>query len=184
MNEEELMPESSRSLESLRIVRLNALLRDMLRDEVVVKTARLLGVTYRTLARAVESDSLSGRMSDALERHLLLGGGSAAARQQERVEALEQQSTELNGRLEAVGMELRSTRTAFESGIKALREEQAQGVRGVERRLAGGGAAVGRAGIASDRGGAAPARRHGGRVAGGEVSRGPEGVFRIGNPGP
>ena len=65
------------------------------------------------------------------------GGGPAAARQQERVEALEQQSTELKGRLEAVGMELRSTRTAFESGIKALREEQAQGVRGVERRLAG-----------------------------------------------
>ena len=137
MNEEELMPESSRSLESLRIVRLNALLRDMLRDEGVVKTARLLGVTYRTLVRAVELDSLSGRMSHALERHLLLGGGSAAARQQERVEALEQQSTELKGRLEAVGMELRSTRTAFESGIKALREEQAQGVRGVERRLAG-----------------------------------------------
>ena len=137
MNEEELMPESSRSLESLRIVRLNALLRDMLRDEGVVKTARLLGVTYRTLVRAVESDSLSGRMSHALERHLLLGGGSAAARQQERVEALEQQSTELKGRLEAVGMELRSTRTAFESGIKALREEQAQGVRGVDRRLAG-----------------------------------------------
>ena len=129
MNEEELMPESSRSLESLRIVRLNALLRDMLRDEGVVKTARLLGVTYRTLLRAVESDSLSGRMSDALERHLLLGGGSAAARQQERIEVLEQQSTELNGRLEAAGMELRSTRTAFGSGIKALR--------GLERRLAG-----------------------------------------------
>ena len=34
-------------------------------------------------------------------------------------------------------MELRSTRTAIESGIKALREEQAQGVRGLERRLAG-----------------------------------------------
>ena len=137
MNEEELMPESSRSLESLRIVRLNALLRDMLRDEGVVKTARLLGVTYRTLVRAVEADSLSGRMSHALERHLLLGGGSAAARQQERVEALEQQSTEIKGRLEAVEMELGSTRTAIESEIKALREEQAQGVRGLERRLAG-----------------------------------------------
>ena len=181
MNEEELMPESSRSLESLRIVRLNALLRDMLRDEGVVKTARLLGVTYRTLVRAVESDSLSGRMSGALERHLLLGGrlgcGSAAARQQEPVEALEQQSTELKGRLEAVGMELRSTRTAFESGIKALREEQAQGVRG-------GGAAVGRAGIAPDRSGAAPARRHGGRAVGGEEGRGPEGVSRTGHSGP
>ena len=53
MNEEELMPESSRSLESLRIVRLNALLRDMLRDEGVVKTARLSERSSRTACQDV-----------------------------------------------------------------------------------------------------------------------------------
>ena len=75
MNGKELMQERSRSLESLRHLRLMALLRDLERDEGRVKTAELLGISYRTLVRAVESGRLTGRMSDALERMLLSGGG-------------------------------------------------------------------------------------------------------------
>ena len=71
MNEEELMPESSRSLESLRIVRLNALLRDMLRDEGVVKTARLLGVTYRNPAQ-------SGRVGQPVRTYEPCPGAASA----------------------------------------------------------------------------------------------------------
>ena len=37
---------------------------------------------------------LTGRMSDALERMLLSGGGSDAAQQRERFDALEQRITE------------------------------------------------------------------------------------------
>ena len=133
MTGEELLLEASRSLESLRDLRLRALLRDLVSDEGRVGAAELLGVSYRTLVRAVESDELSGRMSDALERHLLLGGGSAAARQRERVEALEQRMEALERKGQG-GLD--EVRGAVEAGFKALREEQAHAVRGLERRLA------------------------------------------------
>ncbi len=49
MNEEELYPDQSRSLENLRHVRLMALLLDMIDDQGKVKVAKALGVNYRTL---------------------------------------------------------------------------------------------------------------------------------------
>ena len=133
MTGEELLLEASRSLESLRDLRLRALLRDLVSDEGRVGAAELLGVSYRTLVRAVESDELSGRMSDALERHLLLGGGSAAARQRERVEVLEQRMEALERKGQG-GLD--EVRGAVEAGFKALREEHVQAVRGLERQLA------------------------------------------------
>ena len=128
MNAAELYPDASRSLDSLRQMRLLALLRDVVDDEGKVKAAKTLGVNYRTVSRAVETGTLTERMSDALERHLLLGGGSAAAQQRERVETLEKRSAELDeelrGRLEAVAGE-----------VKGLLEEQAKALRRLERRL-------------------------------------------------
>ena len=79
MNEQDFYPESSRSLDSLRHMRLLALLRDMIDDGGKVKAEKALGVNYRTVSKAVGSGTLTDRMSDALERHLLLGGGSRAA---------------------------------------------------------------------------------------------------------
>ena len=131
MNGEEQYPEESRSLESLREVRLLALLWDMVGDEGKVKTAAALGVNYRTVDRAVESGRLTARMSDALERRLLLGGGSAAARQRERVETLEQRVEAL----EALGLAGEEGLEAIAGEVKALGEEHAQGMRRIERRL-------------------------------------------------
>ena len=128
INGEELYPEESRSLDSLRQMRLVALLRDMIKAGGWVKTAETLGVSYRTVVRAEESGRLTGRMGHALERHLLLGGGSAAARQQVRVEALEKRVAALEG-------ELRGRLEAVEGGSEAMREEQARAMRQVERRL-------------------------------------------------
>ena len=128
MNGAELYPESSRSLESLRQMRLLALLRNMIDDGGKVKAAKALGVNYRTVSKAVRSGTLTDRMSDALERHLLLGGGSAAAQQQERVAALEQ-------RLDAMEKELRGGLEAVVGEVKAFREEHARSMRHVERRL-------------------------------------------------
>ena len=122
MNEQDFYPESSRSLDSLRHMRLMALLRDMIEAEGKVQTAAALGVNYRTLVRHEETGRLTDRMADALERHLLLGGGSAAAQQQDRVDALVER--ELRGGLEAVVGE-----------VKAFREEHARSMRHVERRL-------------------------------------------------
>ena len=125
MNEQDFYPESSRSLDSLRHMRLMALLRDMTEAEGKVQTAAALGVNYRTLVRHEETGRLTDRMADALERHLLLGGGSAAA-QQRRVDALVERVSlwSLRGGLEAVVGE-----------VKAFREEHARSMRHVERRL-------------------------------------------------
>ncbi len=128
MNGAELYPESSRSLESLRQMRLLALLRDMVDDGGRVKAAKALGVNYRTVSKAVRSGTLTDRMADALERHLLLGGGSAAAQQRDRVDALVE-------RVSALERELRGGLEAVVGEVKALREEHARSMRHVERRL-------------------------------------------------
>ena len=128
MDEEELYPGSSRSLDSLREMRLKALLGDMIDAEDGAKAAEALGVSYRTVSRAVESGRLTARMSAALERHLLLGGGSAAAQQRERVDALME-------RVSALERELRGGLEAVVGEVKAFREEHARSMRHVERRL-------------------------------------------------
>ena len=127
MNEQEFYPESSRSLDSLRHMRLMALLRDMIEAEGKVQAAAL-GVNYRTLVRHEETGRLTDRMSDALERHLLLGGGSAAAQQRDRVDALVE-------RVSALERELRGGLEAVVGEVKAFREEHARSMRHVERRL-------------------------------------------------
>ncbi len=129
---EELYSDESRSLENLRHMRLMALLRDMIDAEGGEKAAQALGVSYRTVSRTIESDRLTGRMSAVLERHLLLGGGSAAAQQRKSIKALEKRVGELE---EGLGSGLEELRGVFEKGIEGLREEQAQGIRQLERRL-------------------------------------------------
>ena len=128
MDWEELYPGASRSLDSLREMRLKALLRDMMDAEDGAKAAETLGVSYRTVSRAVESGRLTARMSAALERHLLLGGGSAAAQQRDRVDALVE-------RVSALERELRGGLEAVVGEVKAFREEHARSMRHVERRL-------------------------------------------------
>ena len=130
---EDLYPDESRSLENLRHMRLMALLRDMIEAEGGERAAQALGVSYRTVARTIESDRLTERMSAVLERHLLLGGGSAAAQQRTRIEALEEQAEALE---EKLGSGLEDLRGLIEKGIEGLREEYAQGLRQLERRLA------------------------------------------------
>ena len=121
-------PESSRSVDGLRSMRLMALLHDMIDAEDGARAAQALGVSYRTVSRAVESGRLTERMTAALERHLLRGGGSAAAQQRMRVEALEKGLAELAD-------ELRAGLKSVVGDLKTLREEHARGMRHVERRL-------------------------------------------------
>ena len=129
MNGGDLYPESSRSLESLRQMRLMALLRDMIEAEGKVKTAATLGVNYRTLVRHEETGRLTDRMADALERHLLLGGGSAAAQQRTHVENLAE-------RLESIQAELYDGLEVTREQVKALEEDHYRDLRRLERRLA------------------------------------------------
>jgi len=141
MDERDMYPESSRSVEELREERLLALLRDLVGTEGGEKAAAVLGVSYRTVARAVESDRLTPRMAVALVL-LLLGGGSAAACERERMDGLERRAGELAeglseaiDRIDAVGAEVAALR-AEAVAVREEREEQAEAMQLVERRLA------------------------------------------------
>ena len=128
----DMYPDESRSLENLRHMRLMALLRDMIDAEGGEKAAQALGVSYRTVSRTIESDRMTERMSAVLERHLLLGGGSAAAQQRKSIKALEKRMGELE---EGLGSGLEDLRGVIDSGIAGLREERAEAVVRLERRL-------------------------------------------------
>lgn len=127
--------------EESREVRLLALLRDIVEAEGKMNAARMLGVNYRTLQGATESGVLTERMVAALER-LLLGGGVAAARERERVDALAKRTGELAkglreavDRIDAVGAEVAALRAEVVV-VNEEREEQAEAMELVERRLA------------------------------------------------
>ena len=92
--QEHLHADERRSPEHLRHERLVALLRDVAETRGKVKAAEALGVSFRTLARAVESGRLTGRMADALERHLLEVEGSVTAPVRQK------QADGLEGRME------------------------------------------------------------------------------------
>ncbi len=116
-------------------MRLLALLRDLVDTEGGEKAAATLGVSYRTVARAVDSDRLTPRMAMALEQLLLLGGGSAAVRERERVDALVKRAGELadelrkaTDRIDAVGADV--------AAVREEQAEQAKAMRLIERRLA------------------------------------------------
>ena len=131
-----LSGDATPSLESLHQVRLAALLHDLVDDRGRMEAAEALRVNYKTLAAAIESGKLTGRMSDALERLLLSGGGSAAARQREEMGALKQEVEALTQSVGTLEKEMRNTLAALEGGGEALREEHALGMRRLERRLA------------------------------------------------
>ena len=130
---EHLSIDESRSPEYLRHERLVASLRDMVGTEGRAKAAAVLGVSYRTLVRAIDSGRLTARMADALERHLLDERDATAPppRQaqpgdlEQRVEQLESEVAELRARVETV-----------RGVVGALQEDQARTLRRWERRLA------------------------------------------------
>ena len=116
------------TLESLREVRLTALLADVMDELGQVKAAQKLGVDRKTLWRCRNTGELTPRLADALERLLLTQDLSAAMRQGKRVDVLERRLAELEEEL----------RGGFENVVgeaKTLREEHAKSMRHVERRL-------------------------------------------------
>ena len=89
-------------VEKLREIKLMGFLRELDRQEGRMAAAALLGVNYKTVARALDEDRVTGRMADALE--LLLGAGSDSEMERlrrqvrqlaERVAALEERGDAL-----------------------------------------------------------------------------------------
>ena len=142
--------EKSRSVEDLERMRLMALLRELARDKGVKEAAQALGVDHRTLVSSLESGKLTRRMRVALGKALLEGGGSPAAEQRERNDALEGQLKEVEGRVEALGKDMHRGLAAVQGEVKALRGERAQETRKLAQAEAGGGAR----GVAAEAGGA------------------------------
>ena len=128
--------EKSRSVENVYHMRLTALLRELVRDGGYKGAAQTLHLDQRTVARAYRSGALSRRVRTALERGLQEGEGSAAAAQRERNDDLEERLKDVEGRVEAQGKEAGKGLSAVKGEVKTLREEQAQGIRQLERRLA------------------------------------------------
>ncbi|MDE2934605.1 MAG: hypothetical protein OXS47_12180 [Chloroflexota bacterium] len=82
--------------------RLLTLLRDLVGDARKMKTAASLGLSYRTLDRALKTGVLLPRIRDALKRRMLEEGGEAGLRHLARVEALEQRAEAMEERVAAV----------------------------------------------------------------------------------
>ena len=140
-SEEEWEQDRTRSLEDLRSMRLMALLRDVIKEHGTMGAAQVLEVNYKTLVRTLESHRLTGRMSDALERMLLSGGGSVAARQRERFEALERTMGETQRQLGAMqegihGSVAEEVGVAVEAAKASLREELSRAVAELARNTA------------------------------------------------
>ena len=175
VSEKEREQDRTRSLEDLRSMRLMALLRDVIKEHGTMGAAQVLEVNYKTLVRTLVSRRLTGRMSDALERMLLSGGGSVAARQRERFEALERTMGALRRNWEEREKGLPSmigeeVRVAVEAAKTSLRAELPRTTSRLSEASQAGAGPVGTEGLPNQE--PRPARSH--RLSRGVVTREPD----------
>ena len=111
------------------ILRLRALLHDLVRKKGRIEAAKELGLDPRTVGACMDGEGMSWRVREALEMGLQEGAGSAAARQRKRNDALER-------RMEKLEKELHEGLDAVMGEIGKLREDQDQKWESLERRLA------------------------------------------------
>ncbi|MYC35352.1 MAG: hypothetical protein F4X66_00320 [Chloroflexi bacterium] len=133
--------DGSKSVRDIHHLRLMSLLQEQERKHGRRRAAEILGVDRRTLDTALDQGMLNRRIRGALEKALQSGVGSAAAQQRDRNDILEDRLGDLEGLVEEQGREMRAGRRAAEDEIRKLREEQTQGLRRIEKALAGQNAA-------------------------------------------
>ena len=121
-------------------LRLTALLHQLVRRRGHKGAARELGVNPRTVAGSVKQ-GMSRRVREALERMLVDRDGEARDRLEDEMNGVKVEVVGINERV--AGLE-----SGLREGLQALGEQQAQGMRRLERRLAqaeagkGGGSAA------------------------------------------
>ena len=137
------------SIESLRELRLRALLNDLLNVVGPGKLAEQFGVDRKTLWRWQRAAELPPRLADTLERMLLERAVAPMEEDRERVGVLEERVSELEGQLAAALAAVNGGGNGHESDLGgavggALRQEFAHEIQRLERRLGrpgvGGGA--------------------------------------------
>ena len=148
------------SLESLRELRLRALLNDLVKDLGQARAAEELGIDRKTLWRSEGAGRMSERLVGALERMLLQRAVAAMEEDRETIRALEERVAELEGQL-ATALEAGGNSSGDGSGgdggdvdgvvADALWKVFAQEIQRLERRLDTRGAAAPDAGLGSSR---------------------------------
>ena len=115
-------------VEDLYELRLTALLHQLVRRRGHKGAARELGVNPRTVAGSVKQ-GMSRRVREALERMLVDRDGEARDRLEDEMEGVKGEVAGVNERVAGLEGGLRE-------GLQALGEQQAQGMRRLERRIA------------------------------------------------
>ena len=136
MEPEKGVIEKGRSVRDMHHLRLMSLLQELERDNGRKKTAEILGVDRRTLDASLDEGVLSRRIRNQLQKALQSGVGSAAAEQRDRNDKLADRLGDLEGKVEEQGKECRAGHRAWEDAVRAVREENAQGLRKLEKTLA------------------------------------------------
>ncbi len=136
MEPEKGVIEKGRSVRDMHHLRLMSLLQELERDNGRKKTAEILGVDRRTLDASLDEGVLSRRIRNQLQKALQSGVGSAAAEQRDRNDKLADRLGDLEGVVEEQGKECRAGHRAWEDAVRAVREENAQGLRKLEKTLA------------------------------------------------
>ena len=126
--------EDSRDVANVYHLRLMTLLQELVRDKGYQGAARVLEIDQKTVTESARTGVLTRRVRQALERGLQEGVGSAAARQRERNDRLEERVQALEEGHEALGKEVRRRRAAVEGEVGALRgEDGAEGSQAQQR---------------------------------------------------
>ena len=123
------------SVESLRELRLRALLNDLVKDMGPGKLAEQFGVDRKTLWRWQQAAELPPRLAEALERMLLERAVAALEADRKRVGALEERVGELERQLAAVNDVVRNGAHVDNAVTDALRQEFARELQRLERQL-------------------------------------------------
>ena len=119
--------DDSRDVANVYHLRLMTLLQELVRDKGYQGAARVLEIDQKTVTESARTGVLTRRVRQALERALQEGVGSAAARQRERNDRLEERVQALEEGHEELGKEVRRRLAVVEGEAGGLRGENAQG---------------------------------------------------------
>ena len=126
--------EDSKDVENIYHMRLMTLLQELVREKGYKGAARVLEIDQATVTESAKTGQLTRRVRQALERALQEGVGSAAERQRQRNEELEERvegvAAEVKGvagEVETLGKEARRRLSAIEGEVAALRRDDPQG---------------------------------------------------------